>query len=47
MVLLETNKEEVKEILKQYTQVSKEKKLSFEEIIKRNIPLNELLKEVL
>ncbi|AKL98221.1 Imm74 family immunity protein [Endomicrobium proavitum] len=47
ILLLETNKEEIKEILKDYISVSKEKNLSFNEFMSKNRPLNAIINELL
>ena len=47
MVLTNDNKNEIKEILKQYINVAKEKNLSFIEFMARNNPLNEMINELL
>lgn len=47
MALVNNNKEEIKEILKKYKDVSKIKNLSFDEFMSKNRPLNELIKEIL
>jgi hypothetical protein len=46
MVLTQRNRGEIKEILKQYIEISKEKNLSFEEFMSESRPLNELIVEL-
>lgn len=46
MVLCESTKEEVKEILKKYIELAKKKDLSFEPFMKRNRELNKMIEEL-
>jgi len=46
ITLVDNNKSEIKEILKQYIKASKENNLSFGTFMERNKPLNDLIKEL-